>query len=131
MSELYNYSRWPNFTEQDLKCKHTGTENPNVEEFTELMDAVQELRTWACVPFVVTSGYRAPTHPTEARKKLGPGQHSRAAIDFRIPTRYCHEIVKKAFQMGFTGIGINLKGKHGGRFLHLDKRTSAPRIWSY
>ena len=129
MSE-YDYDRWPNFTEDDLVCSATGLENPNVEEFTELMDMVQDLRTWAGVPFVVTSGYRSPEHPIEARKKK-PGQHSKAAIDFRVPTKDCYRIVGKAYEMGFTGIGINLTGDAGSRFIHLDIRTSAPRLWSY
>jgi len=127
----YNYSLWENFTKSDLICQHTGYENPNVEPFTQLMDDVQWLRTWAGVPFVVSSAYRHPTHPIEARKKNGPGQHSKAAIDFRVKTRYCHRIVGKAFEMGFTGIGINLTGQAHTRFIHLDERKSAPRIWSY
>jgi hypothetical protein len=129
MSE-YDYDRWDNFTEEDLICQHTGKENPNVEDFIALMDAVQVLRTWIGIPFYVSSAYRSPEHPIEARK-VKPGQHSEAAIDFRVDTWACHMIVKKAFEMGFTGIGINLTGSAGQRFIHLDKRTSVPRIWSY
>jgi uncharacterized protein YcbK (DUF882 family) len=128
MSDLYNYNLWPNFSKGDLVCQETGEENPNVEEFTDLMDRVQNLRSWAGVPFHVTSAYRSPEHSIEARKGK-PGQHSRAAIDFRVPPEYCHRIVARAFEMGFTGIGINLSGDH--RFIHLDYRVTAPMIWSY
>jgi uncharacterized protein YcbK (DUF882 family) len=128
---LYDYSQWPNFTKSDLVCQETGKENPNVGKFSDLMDNVQYLRTWAGVPFYVSSAYRSPEHSIEARKANGPGQHSKSAIDFRVATKDCHRIVKKAFEMGFTGIGINLTGDSGTRFIHLDERTTAPRIWSY
>lgn len=127
---IYDYNRWLNFTEDDLRCQETGKENPNFDEFVELMDDVQILRTWAGVGFHVTSGYRAPEHSIEA-KKAKPGQHSIAAIDFRVNTRDCHRIVKKAFEVGFTGIGIKLKGDKNKRFIHLDKRPTNPMIWSY
>lgn len=131
---IYDYTRWENFTKEDLECSQTGKENPNVVDFSDLMDMVQDLRTWANVPFHVSSAYRASEHPIEARKiaKGGrAGQHSKAAIDFRVKTTDCYRIVAKAFEMGFTGIGINLTGDNGSRFIHLDLRTSAPRIWSY
>ncbi len=130
----YDYDRWDNFTKEDLECSQTGNENPNVEAMTDLMDMVQELRTWAGVPFYVSSAYRSPEHPIEARKIAKgkkAGQHSKAAIDFRVSTADCYRIVAKAFEMGFTGIGINLTGDAGSRFIHLDLHTSAPRIWSY
>ncbi len=127
---LYDYDRWPNFTQDDLECQHTGLENPNIELFTTLMDEIQILRTWADVPFHVNSAYRSHLHPIEARKKR-PGMHSIAALDFRVKTKHCHRITGEAFRMGFTGIGINLTGNSGSRFIHLDKRLSDPRIWSY
>ena len=128
---LYNYEVWPNFTKSELVCSHTGRENPNTLEFSELMDDIQALREWADVPFNVTSAYRDPTHPIEARKQY-LGMHTLAAIDFQVPVEDCHRIVKKAFEMGFTGIGINLKGDSNKRFIHLDKRPrERARIWSY
>lgn len=131
MIELYDYSRWQNFSKAELICQHTGLENPNVEAFGNLMDSVQELRIWAGVSFIVTSAYRHPTHPYEARKVNGPGEHSRSAIDFQVPVMSCHRVLARAFQMGFTGVGVNLKGKPGVRFIHLDERVSAPMVWSY
>ena len=127
---MYDYTRWPNFSKDKLVCQHTGEENPNVEAFTQLMDGIQELRDWYGKPIYVTSAYRSPTHPIEARKSK-PGQHSIAAIDIRVPTEDCHKIVARAFELGYTGIGINLKGSTGSRFIHLDERRSPPRIWSY
>lgn len=130
MSDLYNYNRWKNFTKAKLVCQETGKENPNIPQFIHLMDDVQELRAWAGIPFYVTSAYRSPEHSIEIKKET-VGQHTLAAIDFQIPTQDCHRIVKRAFAMGFTGIGIKLKGDHNKRFIHLDKRVTDPRIWSY
>lgn len=127
---LYNYDRWPNFSKEELVCQHTGEENPNVEKFTQLMDGIQELRDWYGKPIGVTSAYRSPSHPIEARKEK-PGQHTIAAIDIRIPTADCHRVIAKAFELGYTGIGVNLVGDRGQRFIHLDERTSPPRVWSY
>jgi zinc D-Ala-D-Ala carboxypeptidase len=128
---MYDYTRWPHFSRNKLVCQHTGDENPNVSEFTDLMDKLETIRVWYGEPMYVTSAYRSPAHPIEARK-LTPGQHSVAAIDFRVPTEDCHEVVRYAFDLGFTGIGINLKGPTSKRFIHLDKRCGAsPRIWSY
>lgn len=130
MRNLYNYNAWPNFTKEDLICQETGLENPNVEEFSNLMNMVQFLRTWADTPFYVSSAYRSPLHSIEARKS-SPGQHTVAAIDFRVPTEHCHRIVGEAFKIGFKGIGINLTGNARTRFIHLDLRKSDPRLWSY
>lgn len=127
---MYDYSRWPNFNKNKLICQHTRAENPNIEEFTELMDGMQDLRDWYGKPMYVTSAYRSPTHPIEA-KKTKPGQHSIAAIDFRVPTEDCYKLVARAFELGYTGVGINLKGDSSTRFIHLDKRITPPRIWSY
>jgi zinc D-Ala-D-Ala carboxypeptidase len=42
-----------------------------------------------------------------------------------------HKLLKLAFELGFTGIGVNQKTS--GRFIHLDTLTEAPRpnVWSY
>lgn len=130
MSDLYNYNWWPNFSKAKLICQHTGLENPNRGDFIYLMDNVQALRYWYGKPMNETSCYRHPTHPLEARKSK-PGQHTIAAIDFKVPTEDCHRIVKRMFEMGFKGIGINLTGSHSSRFIHGDFRSSPPRLWSY
>lgn len=127
---MYDYTRWPNFTKEELTCSFTGKENPNVKEFTQIIDDLQELRSWYGKPMIVTSAYRAPEHPVEARKERG-GQHITAAVDFQVPTEDCHKILTYCFEKGFRGIGVNLTGLHRSRFIHLDNRTSAPRVWSY
>lgn len=129
---LYDYSKWPKFTKEELICKHTGLENPNVNGFTKLMDKVSLLRKRMGVTFNVTSAYRHPTHPVEANKAT-PGQHTIAAIDINLgnPALY-YDLVYYALDQGFTGIGINCKGAYKNRYVHLDLRPYKDRaIWSY
>lgn len=122
-----DYSRWPNFTLKELQCQHTGLDNPNEVLFTTLMDKVQNLRDWYGYPITVTSGYRSPLHPIES-KKSKPGQHTIAAIDFIVAREDVHKVIAKCFEIGFTGIGINMKGEN--RFIHVDLRK-VPAVWSY
>ena len=125
----YDYNRWKNFTKRELICRFSGKENPNVAKFSALMDRVQELRDWYGKPLKVTSAYRHPTHPRESCKDY-PGPHTIAAIDIQVPVEDCYKVLDKVFEMGFTGIGINLAGDHKSRFIHLDQRRE-PRVWSY
>ena len=124
-----HYGKWINFTDDELKCSCCGEFNES-PEFHDNMDHVQALRTYMGFSFVVTSAYRCPKHKIEARKTT-PGQHAKAAIDFQVPTDKCHRLVEEAFKFGFTGIGINLTGSHSQRFIHLDRRKTGPRLWSY
>ena len=124
---MLDYSRWDNFTKKELQCQHTGRNNPNEVQFTRLMDMLQRLRNWYGLPMSVTSGYRSPWHPIE-QKKTKPGEHTRAAIDFMVAQQDVHKVLAKCFEMGFTGIGINMKGDH--RFIHVDIRK-VPAVWTY
>jgi len=53
-----------NFTKEEFNCQHTG-ENRMEEEFLLKLD---QLRDNCGFPFVITSGYRSPSHPIEAKK---------------------------------------------------------------
>jgi zinc D-Ala-D-Ala carboxypeptidase len=123
-------TEWPNFTGEELGCSHCGEANES-QHFKTFMGRVQALRTWYGKPMRVTSAYRCPLHPIEAKKENGAGEHSRGSIDFQIPVEDRHSVVAKAFEMDFRGIGWNLKGERSQRFIHLDDRVGPPRIWSY
>lgn len=90
------------------------------------MEKVDELRGKCGFPFVITSGFRSPQHPIEAKKDV-PGTHSQGiAADIKITNsaqRYV--IIREALSMGFTGIGV------ASDFIHVDTRGSAPVIWVY
>ena len=120
-------SNWPYryFTPAEMACKHTG----ECKMDPAFMLRLERLRERYGKPLPVTSGYRAPSHPAEARKPGGPGTHSRGiAVDIAISGPDALRLLDLALELGFTGIGVQQKGE--GRFLHLDTRDS-PTIWSY
>ena len=119
------------FTEDELKCRHTGECNMD-NDFMKVLEAIREECAFG---FVVTSAYRSPEHPIEARKKA-PGAHATGhAIDIGVSGKQAYDLVESAMKSGeFTGIGINQKG--GSRFIHLDDIENSPErprpwIWSY
>ncbi len=86
---------------------------------------LDELRRRCEFPFIITSGFRSERHHIEAEKDE-PGEHNRGAADV-----YCEDsekryiILKNAFAMGFSGIGVD------GAFIHVDKRKTMNRCWTY
>ncbi len=104
------------------------------------LDLVQEVRSLYGKPLVITSGYRDPKHPIEARKS-SPGSHAMglaadiapedsAYAQYKLLFAVCDAVNQKLYQAG-----IGMKGKPG-RFIHLDiapSRPDAPRpaLWFY
>jgi uncharacterized protein YcbK (DUF882 family) len=124
---MMDWSKYPSFQAIEFDCKHCGKN----EMKPEFMEKLQELRTLYGKPLRITSGYRCPKHPIEA-KKTAPGAHaSGLACDVGVTGADAHEILKLALELGFTGIGVQQKGT--GRFIHLDLMTSPnrPTVWSY
>jgi zinc D-Ala-D-Ala carboxypeptidase len=122
-----DWNRFPNFKAAEFNCSHCGKN----EMKPEFMAKLQALRTQYGKPMRVTSGYRCPQHPIEARK-AAPGAHaSGCAADIGIEGRDAHRLLSLAMSIGFNGIGVQQKGS--GRFLHLDtlEGPTRPTIWSY
>ncbi len=123
-------SDWKYFTEDELKCSHSGKclMDPG------FMLTLEAIRIKCDFPFTITSAYRDPTHPIEA-KKAKPGTHaSGRAVDIAVRGDKAIKLIKVAFEFGITGIGVQQKG--GGRFIHLDDLKlengfARPNIWSY
>ena len=98
------------------------------------MITLEAIRIKCDFPFTITSAYRDPTHPIEARKAK-PGTHaSGRAVDIAVRGDKAIKLIKVAFEFGITGIGVQQKG--GGRFIHLDDLGiedgfARPNIWSY
>jgi len=110
------------FMRKDFDCQETGN-NEMSDYFLEKLD---DLRHECGFPFIVTSGYRDPSHSIEA-KKSKPGKHSKGiAADIRIRNgAEGYKIVSEAIKAGFTGIGV------AKTFIHVDTRESTPVIWCY
>ena len=77
----------------------------------------EQLREGYWDPIKVTSTYRSPDHPIEA-KKTKPGEHAYgAAVDIAcVGGKATFKLVKAAIEVGFTRIGISRKNNfvHGG-----------------
>lgn len=58
---MYKY-----FTEEELKCKHTG----QCDMDWAFMQTIERIRERCGFPFKVSSAYRSPEHPIEAKKAL-------------------------------------------------------------
>ena len=110
------------FTLEEFACKHTGKNNIN-ESFVRRLD---ELRAACGFPFVITSGYRDPSHPAEARKSKG-GVHTQGiAADIAVSNGVERAtIIRNAIELGFNGIGV-AKG-----FIHVDARDLPQVVWTY
>jgi uncharacterized protein YcbK (DUF882 family) len=126
-----NWNLYPNFSKEEFDCKHTG-KNEMQHSF---MEKLQTLRTRYGKPVRVSSGYRDPKHPIEARKAGVSGAHTTGlACDLAVERGESYVVLKLALELGFTGIGIQQKGS--GRFIHLDtipNNSAQPRptLWSY
>jgi len=115
---MYKY-----FSRDEFACQVTG-EN-EIED--ELILALDELREACGFPFVITSGYRSSQHPIELGK-IKPGTHAQGiAADIAVSSGIQrHTIVKKAIELGFSGIGV------ANGFVHVDVRpTDVPVMWTY
>ena len=110
------------FSTSEFDCQHTG-ENRMEQDF---LDKLDELREYCGFPFVITSGYRSPSHPLEAVKEI-PGTHAQGiAADIKITnSAHRYTLIKGALEHGFTGIGV------AGDFIHLDTRGTLPVMWTY
>ena len=110
------------FSKDEFDCQVTGN-NEMKDEFIHKLD---ELREACGFPFVISSGYRDPSHPIEARKAKA-GTHAQGiAADIAVANgaeRY--KIVSEAMRLGFTGVGVHKS------FIHVDIRETTPVVWEY
>ena len=133
--QSFDRERWPNFSFVELRCSHTGA--CVMDEV--FLDRLQDLRD-AVAPLAITSAYRSPAHPREAKKvaegrKAGAHTHGRA-VDVKCRGEKAFLVLQEALRLGFMGIGVSQAGD-GGRFLHLDDLKDEeyhgprPAVWSY
>tara|TARA_B100000029_G_scaffold484990_1_gene537837 strand:+ start:2490 stop:2834 length:345 start_codon:yes stop_codon:yes gene_type:complete len=110
----------------------TESEFNNFEMMDEkLLSMLDDLREAYGYPIKLTSTYRSPDHPIEA-KKSKPGEHAYgAAVDIAcVGGEATYKLVKAAIEVGFTRIGISRKNN----FVHVGiGYPDAPpvTIWTY
>lgn len=115
------------FSDKELNCQHCGEAGMD----PAFIEVLEKIRVDVGFPMPITSGYRCPNHPLEA-KKSSPGAHAQGrAVDVAVSRSQAFEVIKSATAHGITGLGVDQKGD--GRFLHLDiaKGIARPAIWSY
>jgi len=119
------------FSAKELTCK-CGC---NTIEFDlGFLATLNAIRKECGFSFPISSAYRCPNHPIEARKEV-KGAHTHAkAVDILASGENALEIIRVAQKHGIQRIGIQQKGS--GRFIHLDACTEedgfpCPAIWTY
>ncbi len=130
MSLEPDWDNFQSFSRAEVACQHCG----RCEMDEDTMWKLQDLRDSFGKPMRVTSGYRCPDHPIEARKdKVGAHAHGRA-VDIAVRGSDAYALIMLAMRQGWQGIGVQQKGDV--RFIHLDDLTEKegwprPTIWSY
>lgn len=126
--------RWPHVDPvREWACKGTG----RIMVETDFLDRFERLRVAFGRPLIITSGYRSPEHNRQVSATGDDGPHTTArAVDIRIYGTWALDVIRRALDEGFTGIGVMQLGPRGGRYLHLDDLPDAPDrprpwIWSY
>lgn len=121
-----DWSSYPNFSRDEMKCRETGEEGMT----PYFMQRLQHLRWLYGKPMLVTSGFRSPSHSVEV-VKASPGEHCTGrAVDIAVQGVDALRLIQLALNMGFTRIGVQQKGS--GRFIHLGDSPDFPSgIWSY
>ncbi|UCE39322.1 MAG: peptidase M15 [Thermoplasmata archaeon] len=121
------------FRPDEFRCRCCGEERMSLSFILTLDD----LRTRLGFPLHISSGYRCPWHNDQVSTTGFNGPHTTGrAADVLISGEDAFRLVTQSSLGGwFTGIGINQKGPHDKRFIHLDDLTAPdhprPRLWSY
>jgi zinc D-Ala-D-Ala carboxypeptidase len=121
-----DWSRYPNFSRDEFRCKHTGKDGMQAA----FMEVLQKVRQEFGRPMRVTSGYRHPTHPVEAQKQRSDGEHTRGmCADIACTNgRDRYDLISIAMKHGISRIGV------AKTFVHLGMGGEGlpPRvIWEY
>ncbi|MGR3303792.1 MAG: D-Ala-D-Ala carboxypeptidase family metallohydrolase [Candidatus Scalindua sp.] len=125
------------FLARKLNCK-CGCEGDMDDNFMSQMVLIREILN---TPLRVTSAYRCPEYNDKlyVDRGYGKGEHldgphtTGRAIDIRASGELAFHLMDVAFECGMKGFGVYQRGKHKGRYIHLDNLTSSARpwIWSY
>ena len=122
-----NWDLYPNFTEEEFKCSHTG----KCEMRPEFMELLQGIRTEFRRPMIIGSGFRHITHPIEAAKESGGAHSLGLACDPQVRGEDALDLLRICLNRGIKRVGVyQNKDNH---FLHIDiaDRYGFPiSIWS-
>lgn len=125
------------FNLSEFACKCGECDSDGSEMLPEFLYKLDDLRERCGFPFIVTSGYRCPDHNEKISSTGRDGPHTTGqAADIHVAFGLAWRLLMQAMYCGlYTGIGINQKGPHKSRFIHLDtlkpEDNSRPRVWTY
>lgn len=131
MQPTLDWSRWPNFSEAEMRCR-CGCGRADVDP--AFMDRLQLVRGLYAAPMIVTSGFRCAKY--NARIGGGPEHPLGKAADISVAGPNAHKLLKLAAAQ-FPRIGIKQHGPHESRFVHLGSAAAeevegfSPWAWSY
>jgi zinc D-Ala-D-Ala carboxypeptidase len=111
-----------NFSYDELSCKCCNA----CDMDPGFLEKLQKLRDAYGRSMVITSGFRCQKHNADVGGMKTSQHLFGKAVDVKCAVgAERHNLVKLAFQLGFTGIGV-AKG-----FVHLDVRDGSKSLWMY
>ncbi len=125
------------FAPDEFACRCGACGSDGMEMDLNFIFALDQLRERAGYPFVITSGYRCPAHNNAVGSTGFDGPHTTGrAADILVSGERAFHLVQQCTLGGWMrGIGINQRGPHEKRFIHLDDLEGPehprPRIWTY
>lgn len=125
---------WRHFTLEEFEC-NCGCSGNQIDP--AFVNVLEHLRNELGLPMIVSSGYRCPAYNDRVSRTGHNGPHTTGkAADIRIMGHDAFMLLQCAFQSRrVSGIGINQKGPHAKRFIHLDcvspELAFRPTVWSY
>jgi len=121
------------FTEQELSCNCGSCDSSSDSMDRVFMGKLTRMREELGFPMPVTSAHRCPSYNARVSSTGHNGPHTTGrAVDISVSRQRAYEIVTRAKEFGFTGVGVAQRGT--GRFVHLDDLGDGyprPTIWSY
>jgi zinc D-Ala-D-Ala carboxypeptidase len=118
------------FQEDEFRCScplhKNGTEPVPIDP--RLIELLEDIRGYAGIPLVITSGYRCPAHNEEAGGKSTSAHQTGEAADIFVSGSIDRfKLLEAAFMCGVKRIGV------GKDFLHVDVSLTLPQevAWGY
>lgn len=134
---LLNWTMIKHFTPGEFACKCGECGSTGNEMDLDFISLLDQLRTRQDHAMIITSGYRCPEYNSRISSTGFDGPHTTGrAADVGVSGEQAFNLVKQCSLGGWmSGIGINQKGSHDKRFIHLDNLEGPdhprPRIWTY
>lgn len=123
--------RYPFFPAHELACK-CGCGRGEADMDPVYMDRLIQLRRIINQPLPLSSAFRCPAHNVRVSSTGPDGPHTTGrAVDIQASGKLARQVLDMAVVLKFTGIGINQKGPHDQRFIHIDDLDGPMRPWTW